>query len=194
VEAARFAEPVAMTVIAPIADLRPTPDEDARLDTQLLHGEGVAAYEIGAHWAWVQAATDGYVGYVPCAALGPATAPPTHRVSAAAAHVYPVADIKAPPVARLPGAARLAVTDTVAAKGSSNAMAMLAGGGFVPRGQIMPLETLAPDWVAEAEAMLGAPYLWGGRSRDGLDCSALLQLALAAAGHAFPRDSDMQLA
>lgn len=194
VEAARFAEPVAMTVTAPLADMRPTPDAAARLDTQLLHGERIAAYEIGDTWVWAQAATDGYVGYVPRAALAEAGAEPTHRVIAAAAHVYPIPDIKAPPLARLPGPALVAVVQTVEAKGSSNSMAGLAGGGFVPSGQLMALTERAPDWVAVAEEMTGTPYLWGGRSRDGLDCSSLLQLALAAAGQAFPRDSDMQAA
>lgn len=194
VRAARFAEPIAMTVTAPVADMRPAPDPAARLDTQLLHGEAVAAYEIGDDWVWAQAETDGYVGYLPRAALTLGATAPSHRVIAAAAHIYAEPDIKAAVLARLPGSALLAVAEQVGGRGTSNTMARLATGGYVPSGQIRPIDSPAADWVAVAEGMMGVPYLWGGRSGDGLDCSSLLQLALAAAGHAFPRDSDMQAA
>ncbi|MEO0819196.1 MAG: NlpC/P60 family protein [Pseudomonadota bacterium] len=186
VEAERFADPVAMTVAAPLADMRPRPEPAARLDTQLLAGERVAAYEIGADWVWAQAETDGYVGYVPRAALAEPGARATHRVATRAAQIYAEPDIKAPVLARLPAPAGVAV----AAK--EDRFAVLAGGGYMPLAQLAALTAPAGDWVAEAAGYLGAPYLWGGRSADGLDCSALVQLSLAAAGHAAPRDSDMQ--
>ena len=48
------------------------------------------------------------------------------------------------------------------------------------------------DFVAVAERFLGTPYLWGGKTALGLDCSGLVQVALTACGVSCPRDSDMQ--
>lgn len=193
VEAGRFAEAVAMAVTAPLADMRPAPDEGASLDTQLLHGERVAVYEIARDWAWGQAETDGYVGYLPRSALGPAGPAPTHRVAARAAQVYPEPALKRPATTRLPWPARVAVAGAVRAANTSAPFARLAdGSGYVPLPLLAPLDAPAPDWVALCEGLAGTPYLWGGRSGDGLDCSSLIQLALDVAGRPFPRDSDLQ--
>jgi cell wall-associated NlpC family hydrolase len=64
--------------------------------------------------------------------------------------------------------------------------------GFIWRAHLAPLEAPAPDFVAVAEALIGAPYLWGGKSSLGVDCSGLVQIALLSAGKEAPRDSDMQ--
>jgi cell wall-associated NlpC family hydrolase len=57
---------------------------------------------------------------------------------------------------------------------------------------LLPLGEYQKDWVAVAERFLGAPYLWGGKTLLGIDCSGLVQVSLASAGIASPRDSDMQ--
>ncbi|MEM6487941.1 MAG: C40 family peptidase [Pseudomonadota bacterium] len=192
VDAPRYAAPTALAVIAPLADMHPAPGVDGPPDTQLVLGERVAAYEIGEAWVWAQAAADGYVGYLARSALGQPGPEPTHAVAASHAHVYAEPAVRRSPVARLPWPARVTMADTVPATGASRPWARLAGGGFVPLGQLAPLDGTAPDWVAVAEARLGTPYRWGGSSGDGIDCSALIQRALAAAGIAFPRDSDQQ--
>ncbi|MEM9960086.1 MAG: C40 family peptidase [Pseudomonadota bacterium] len=185
VTADRYADGVAMAVSVPVASLTMTADPGAGTATQLLFGERFTAYDTAADLAWGQAA-DGYVGYLPRACLVPADRRATHRVAALMTHVYPEPDIKRPPVGQLCFGALIAAT------AEDPRFVELADGGHVPAQHLVPREEPAADWVAEAERFLGAPYLWGGRSPAGLDCSALVQLALQAAGQHCPRDSDMQ--
>ena len=195
VSAARFAEATPRVVAAPLAPVTASPDGRAEMTTQLVWGEAFDAYEETGLWAWGQARGDGYVGYVPRTCLEAPEAlggPPTHRVAALSAPVYPEPDFKARPDGQLPYAARVAVSGEE--EGNQARYARLASGGWVAAVHLAPLDRPAPDWVAEAERFLGVPYLWGGRAPMGIDCSALLQLALEAGGRACPRDTDMQVA
>lgn len=185
VEARAFADPVAMRVVAPSAPLRREPRPDAPLDTEALAGETVQVYEQHEGWAWGQLTSDGYVGYLPDDALRPDAPAPTHRVSALRSFVYPGASIKLPPLAALSLGAGVAVT------GEAGEFLVLADGGHVFAPHLAPLDKVEPDFVAVAERFEHVPYLWGGKTSLGLDCSGLTQLALAAAGIASPRDSDM---
>jgi hypothetical protein len=185
VEAQRFAEPQPMRVVAPSAPLRREPRPDAPLDTEALCGERVQAYERHEGWAWVQLEADGYVGYLPDDALRVDPPAPTHRVCALRSFVYPGPSMKLPPLAALSLGAGVAVV------GAAGEFLVLADGGHVFARHLAPLGDVEPDFVAVAERFLHVPYLWGGKTSLGLDCSGLTQLALAAAGIASPRDSDM---
>jgi cell wall-associated NlpC family hydrolase len=187
VTAARYVEGRIYEVIEPQAPLRGEPIPDAPLATEALKGERVTIYDINAEgWAWGQLATDGYVGWLPANALTAPGAPPTHKVVALRTFAFPGPSIKLPPVEALPLGARLAVTRM------TEGMAMTASGAYVPAVHVTPLATNETDFVAVAERFLGVPYLWGGKTAFGLDCSGLVQVALAACGIACPRDSDMQ--
>lgn len=186
VDAPRYAEGTLRGVIAPAAWLRPAPGEDQNIGTEVLFGEPVRVFDEREGWAWVQLEGDGYVGYVPASALGEALREPTHRVAVPRTHIYPAANIKAPPSAALPMNAALAID------GAEQGMARLAGSGFVFAGHLATRGEPECDFVAVAARFLGAPYLWGGKTSLGLDCSSLVQLALHAAGFKCPRDSDMQ--
>ncbi len=188
IAAARYVAGVARQVIAPAAPLGFAPAADARLETELLFGECFTVYEDKDGWAWGQAALDGYVGYVPAAALGDGEGPATHVVAVPRTHLYPAPAVKARARHGLGLGARLRVVD------QTDGFGRLRDGGWVHARHLAAIGTPAPDWVATALSLIGTPYVWGGRSADGLDCSALVQLALQRAGHDCPRDSDQQAA
>jgi len=153
-------------------------------DTEALHGEEAVVYEEGAEWAWVQLKRDGYVGYLPSSALGSGPAP-THRVAALRTHAYPRPSIKAPP------RFALSLGALVAIERFEGDFAVTADGAHYFARHLAPIGAAERDFVAVAEKFLEAPYLWGGRTSEGLDCSGLMQTALAAAGRPCPRDTDM---
>ncbi|MCZ0735912.1 C40 family peptidase [Phreatobacter sp. AB_2022a] len=185
VEAARFVEGRPARVVAPIVPLRGAPRADAMLDTELTYGEPVTIYDETGGWAYLQSARDGYVGYAPAEAFGtPAAA--THRVAVLRTYLYPGPGIKLPPIGLIPMNAGLTVT------GLAGDFAVTDTGAHVVARHIRAIGEHAEDFVAVAEAYRGTPYLWGGRTSLGLDCSGLVQTALEAAGIAAPRDTDMQ--
>jgi cell wall-associated NlpC family hydrolase len=185
IEAARFVAGEAFRVVAPTAPLRRAPDFEAPLDTEALYGEAVVVYEERGDWRWVQLARDGYVGYLPAAALGLARAP-THRIAALRSHAYPGPTIKRPPRFALSLGAAVEVARL------DGDFAVTGDGLFLYAKHVAPIDAREPDFVAVAERFLETPYLWGGRTSEGIDCSGLAQTALMAAGIATPRDSDMQ--
>jgi len=187
VEAARFVEGIRHQVVEPTAALRRSASHQARLDTEALFGERVRIYETTDEgWAWGQLEADGYVGWLSANALGPVGAAPTHKVSVPRALVFPAPDIKTPPVAALPMGAQLAITR------QDERFAVTASGWHVPETYVTPIKARRQDFVAIAEQFVDTPYLWGGKTSLGLDCSGLVQISLQAAGIACPRDSDMQ--
>ena len=157
------------------------------MDSQLLFGERFRVLESRAGWSFGQMERDGYVGYLRASHLG-STCSPTHRVSSLWTHVYEGPDAKTCPARRLPFGSRLEASGDSETEG----FIRLTAGGFVPSEHVRPFEERTGDPVAAAEKFLGSPYLWGGNSPAGIDCSGLVQMALLTAGYVCPRDSDMQ--
>jgi len=187
VEAARFVDGQVREIADAQAPLRRSPSPDAPLDTEALKGERVTIYESSEEgWSWGQLASDGYVGWLPTSALRDPGPPTTHRVAVPRTLVFPGPSIRLPPVEGLSLGCRLAVMRI------DGPLAVTDSNAFVPASHLKPLDTREPDFVAVAERFLGVPYLWGGKTSLGLDCSGLVQLALTACGIACPRDSDMQ--
>jgi cell wall-associated NlpC family hydrolase len=187
VAAARYVAGEVYEVIEPQAPLRSEPNHDAPLLTEALKGERVTIYEKNAEgWAWGQLAADRYVGWLFANALAPPGAPPTHKVTALRTLVFPGPSIKLTPREALPLGARVAIARR------EERMAVTQYGGYLPAVHLAPINVDETDFVAVAERFLGVPYLWGGKTALGLDCSGLVQIALAACGISCPRDSDMQ--
>ena len=183
VAADRFVPGQPHRVTATLLDLTVRPAPDAERATQLLRGESFTVYELRPDGlAWGQAASDGYVGYVRADGLGPPEGA-GRRVTALWSQIYAQAAVRAPVSAELPFLAEVPVS------GTTGNFARLRTGGHVPMAHFAPVEG---DYVAQAERFLGVPYLWGGRSARGIDCSGLVQLAMLAAGRSVPRNSDMQ--
>ena len=187
VEAARFVTGTPMRVRVPVASLRREPRPDAPLDTEALFGEAVTVYETDSEgWSWLQLHDDSYVGYMPTEALGPDETAPTHRIDALRTFVYPGPSIKEPP------RAALSLGSTIAVRGEEGKFFKIAD-GFIFAMHAKPLDETEKDYAETAKRFEGIPYLWGGKSSLGIDCSGLVQTALKAAGIACPRDTSMQV-
>ncbi len=187
VPSSRFVAGTPRRVRLGCATLKTAPGEGAEQASQLLYGETLTVFDEAGGWAWGQNATDGYVGYVQAGALAADVQAPSHRVVALRSFLYPEPTLKRPPLDVLSLSSPVRVVGA-----AENLYLPLAGGGWMFAGHLAPLGESEPDFVATALRLLGTPYLWGGRSSLGIDCSGLVQIALAVAGIAAPRDSDMQ--
>jgi Bacterial dipeptidyl-peptidase Sh3 domain/NlpC/P60 family len=186
VAADAYAEARTTQVVTGVADLRRAPSHEALLDTQVLFGEEVALYEDYEGWGWGQLARDGYVGYIPMAALADGRTEPTHRVAVNLTFVYHHPDIKVSARRSSPLGAAVRVRTI------EGLFAQIGDSAFVFADHLRPFNEFEKDFVAVAERFLHAPYLWGGKTSLGIDCSGLVQISLDAAGVAAPRDTDLQ--
>lgn len=187
VDAARFTDGEEFEVVEAAAPLQREPAPDAMLQTQALRGERVTVYDHDAEgWAWGQLNGDGYVGWLPDRALARPGPAPTHKVTALRTFAFPGPSIKLPPLETFSLGARLTV------QRHDGCFAVTDDRLYIPAPHVAPLDHSAADFVTVAEMFVGTPYLWGGKTSLGIDCSGLVQVALNASGIACPRDSDMQ--
>ena len=187
IKAARFVEGEEFEISQGLAPLREAPSADATLLTQALKGERVTIYERnGEGFAWGQLKCDGYVGWLPERALAKRREEPTHKIAVLRTFGFPGPSIKLPPSETLVMGALVRVVR------EDESFAVTSEGWYVPRQHIGGIEVRADDFVTVAERFVGTPYLWGGKSSLGIDCSGLVQVSLNAAGRRCPRDSDMQ--
>jgi hypothetical protein len=185
VKAPRYSEGERRQVAQAVLPLRKEPRFDALLESEALLGEIVTVYDESEGWAWAQLTRDDHVGYIPSDGLSRIIVEPTHKIAALRTYVFPAPDPKSPPVALL------SLNAAIASERGEGRF-LVVDGGYVYAAHTRAFGEHAPDPVEIALGFLGAPYLWGGRTSVGLDCSGLVQLACEAAGLACPRDADMQ--
>lgn len=186
VEAAQFVAGSPAQFVWPVTPVHRAPRADAMQLSQALMGETCLVFENQDGWAWVQLARDGYVGFAPVESLSTTVMVATHQVVAPSTHIYPKPDLKTQPAISIPMNAALSVT---AREGE---YASLRQGGFVFAKHLAATTEHQQDFATVAEKFLHVPYLWGGKTMLGIDCSGLVQVALHACGIKAPRDSDMQ--
>jgi len=187
VKATRFVIGEEFEIADALAPLREGPSSDAMLLTQALMGERVTIYDRNDEgFAWGQLNSDGYVGWLPDRALAKPVAKPTHKVTAIRTFAFPGPSLKLPPVDTV------VMGTTIIVMREDGAFAVTRDGWHLPLPHVGRIDRHADDFVGVAERFAGTPYLWGGKSSLGIDCSGLVQVSLNAAGTGCPRDSDMQ--
>ncbi|MBB4166771.1 cell wall-associated NlpC family hydrolase [Rhizobium sp. BK538] len=193
VEALRFVPGTRARVGVPVVGLRPAPDLAKGIDTELLLGEDVTVFDRAEGWCWVKAASDGYVGYLPEAALSGALVEPTHIVTVQRTFLYLEAELRKPHKSILSMGSRVRIVGEAETRG--NRYAMLEDGTAIFAKHLQPIGAgEGGDYVDVASRFIETPYLWGGRSGLGIDCSGLVQLSMLMTGRSAPRDTDMQSA
>lgn len=176
---------------AAVVPLRRTPGRDAPVDTEILFGETIRVFDRANGWAWCQAETDAYTGYVPVEVLREPGLPATHRVAVLASPLYPEAELRRPAITLLSLGSAVRIVGHAVVRDLE--YALLEDGTAVVASHLVPVDqALDSDFVRIAERFVGLPYLWAGRSGRGVDCSGLLQLALQLSGAEALRDTDMQ--
>lgn len=182
IDAPRYVTPTPATVAQPVTDLLRAPGGPR--DRQLLTGWDVDVFDRHDGYAFVRSHRDGYVGYVAEGALAP-PCDQTHRVSARSTHAYSSPDMKSAETCTLSYGAQVRML-------SQTDKFIETPLGHIPRPHLSPIDAPEPDPVAIAERLVGTPYLWGGNSAFGIDCSGLVQAALLGCGIPCPGDSDLQ--
>ena len=187
VNAVRFVEGAEFEIIESVAPLRSQPSAEAEQLTQALMGERITIYDRNDEgWAWGQLLSDGYVGWVADRALAEPRAVPTHKITVLRTLAFPGPSIKLPPIETL------VMGSVVRVIRQDEVFALTQEGWYLPARHLRPLDWQEDDFVAVAERFVGTPYLWGGKSSLGIDCSGLVQIALSSSGIGCPRDSDLQ--
>ena len=185
ISATKFVSFYEAQVISNTAPIKRQPSFDAALDTELLFGEVVKVFDESEGWSWVQSTRDSYVGYIPSDCLTQIVVKATHRVKSLRTFVYPTPDIKTPP------ADFLSINSLVTVAEEKDNFVKLNNGYFLYKSHLTAIDEYETDFVEVARRFIGVPYLWGGRSSLGIDCSGLVQMALQSVGNNVLRDSDM---
>ena len=176
-------------VISSVVDVRGVPDASApkeKFETQLVRGEIFIVSEEKDGWCKGVCAHDNYPGYIESKYLSQSVIPATHVVTAVQSHVYSAPSLKSSRIETLSFGSQIAVET------SAEGWAQIKGGGWIYQKNLMPMDAFDKDPIATAKKFLELPYSWGGRSGFGIDCSGLMQICLARAGIAIPRDTDVQ--
>lgn len=190
VNAERYVIGYLMEINAPVTPLRPSPSTNVGIDTEVLYGETVRVFDEKDGFAFVQCENDGYVGYLSSDVLRQPTNV-THQISVPRTFVYREPELKTYPIHALSMGSRVRFVGETEVRGTKY---LLTDEGYsvIARHCVEVGKPLPGDRVDIALRFLHTPYLWGGRSGFGIDCSGLVQLAMSMVGETAPRDTDMQ--
>lgn len=190
VEALRYVSGVKRRVSSAKAALYKIADITSERQSECLFGEDVMVFNETGTWCWVQSCQDGYVGYIERSKIDMPKNTPTHIMVAPRSFEYEKADLKSPMVSTLSLGSKVNIVDKIETRGTL--YAKLDNDRFIISNHIVPIGMIMDDYVSVAENLHRTPYLWGGKSGFGIDCSGLVQLSMMMAGKTVLRDTDMQ--
>lgn len=188
VEAELFVEGEDRQVTASVTPILSAPD--GQMERELVFGEGVRLLEERDGWVFGYALRDGYAGYFAASDLVAPKAPASHVVQTRMTYALGEPDFKAKTEhLALSLGSRVSV---IRVDGRWSEMLTPEGILYVPTTHLRAVEAIEDDPVSVAERLIGTPYVWGGNSALGIDCSGLVQVGCLACGLPCPGDSDMQ--
>lgn len=174
-------------VVTRSAPLLATPDAQEPLASELLYGEVVETIAHNGDFLKCRNLRDGYEGFVAKSSLSDEIIDPTHKIIRPHSNIYAEPDYKTQPITHLSFLSGLALSGE-----EEDGFVEIEGGGWIWGADIQEIDEKGASPLGTAQLFLGVPYLWGGKTSRGLDCSALVQLALQHTGADCPRDSKDQ--
>ncbi|CAF25694.1 NlpC/P60 family protein [Bartonella quintana] len=173
-----------------VAGLFKENNKKSERQTECLLGEELLIFEQGEIMSWGQSLKDGYVGYIDTTVLCASTIKQTHIVSVPRTFQYLQADLRGPMEYPLSMGSKVSVVDETEVRDTM--YSILESGKAIITRHLSPIGRVYEDYVTVAETFISTPYLWGGVSGFGIDCSGLVQLSMMMTGKMVLRDTGMQ--
>ena len=175
-------------VVVPIASLRREPSNASELETQCLFGEKVSINLYKKNWSLCETVNDFYTGWIETKFLSN-TQNSSHKIINSMSHIYRKPNIKSGVVTKLFFESRLLTSEYNSIWSEIN---LNNKNYYIYKKHIAPINKYCKDWLEVSSRFLGSPYLWGGKTFNGIDCSGLVQLSLSSCGISFPRNTKEQ--
>ncbi len=175
-------------IATPIASLRKDMSNSSELETQCLFGEKVFIKSSKKNWLLCKTLNDSYQGWIEKKNVDIITLS-SHKIINLISNIYKKPDVKSEVITKLYFNSQVSINyfnETWSEIHYKNKIY------YISSKHLAPIKEINKEWIDVAFSFLGAPYLWGGKTFIGIDCSGLVQLALSASGILVPRNTDEQ--